>query len=315
MPINRLYYQLKPYIPRSLQIIMRRQLIALRRRKYRHVWPIDPDAGTAPPGWKGWPDNKRFAVVLQHDVEKKKGHDKCQKLMELEEKEGFRSSFNFVPERYQVSERLRRNMGDRGFEVGVHGLKHDGRLFLSKTIFQERAERINDYLKQWGAVGFSSPSMHHNLDWMHYLNIDYGISTFDTDPFEPQPDGVGTIFPFRVQDESTGKRYVELPYTLPQDHSLFIVMKERDISIWKQKLDWIAGKGGMALMNSHPDYMHFTGDPKCIEEYPVELYSEFLDYIKTEYAGRYWNVLPRDLARFWTDQPVNNGKQILKRST
>ena len=312
---NRLFYAVKPIVPRSVQLAIRRMLVRRKRALYGHVWPIDERAGGAPKGWSGWPEKKGFALVLMHDVDTAAGLSKCLRLAEIEKRLGFRSSFNFVPERYPVSYQVIDDLKKDGFEVGVHGLKHDGKLFVSKSIFEERAIRINQYLKEWGAEGFSSPSMLHNLDWMHHLNIVYGISTFDTDPFEPQPDGVGTIFPFRVENESTGKSYWELPYTMPQDHSLFIIMKEKNTAIWKQKLDWIAEKGGMALMNSHPDYMHFPGDPGCIEEYPVEHYVEFLDYIKTEYKDQYWNVLPRDLARYWTDQPVNNGKRILKRST
>ena len=103
--------------------------------------------------------------------------------------------------------------------------------------------------------------MHHNLEWIHDLDIEYA-STFDTDPFEPQSDGVGTIFPFWVSGNSNQKGYVELPYTLPQDFTLFILMKEKNIDIWKQKLDWIAENGGMALVNTHPDYMNFDeADP------------------------------------------------------
>jgi predicted deacetylase len=48
-------------------------------------------------------------------------------LIKLEEEMGFRSSFNFVPERYKVSPELRDCLVKKGFEVGVHGLKHDKR--------------------------------------------------------------------------------------------------------------------------------------------------------------------------------------------
>ncbi|MCG7853557.1 MAG: hypothetical protein MIO92_13640, partial [Methanosarcinaceae archaeon] len=64
--------------------------------------------------------------------------------------------------------------------------------------------------------GFHSPSMHRNLEWIHDLIVEYDQSTFDTDPFEPQPDGVRTIFPYWVQHHSIKKGYVELPYTLPR---------------------------------------------------------------------------------------------------
>jgi hypothetical protein len=258
--------------------------------------------------------------------------------MDLEESMGFRSSFNFVPERYNVSESLRNEITSRGFEVGVHGLKHDGKLYSSKSIFQKRAGSINRYLKEWNSVGFTSPSMHHNLDWMHELHLEYDTSTFDTDPFEPQPDSVSTIFPFvvfrnrvqgsgfRVQGSSSSSEglnglndfnglppsspaqsavsyelpsfFVELPYTLPQDHSLFIIFKEKTINVWKEKLDWIAEKGGMALVNIHPDYIRFTNSNRADETYPKEYYIEFLTYIEKRFQGQYWNALPREIARF-----------------
>ena len=272
--------------------------------KYNHIWPIDPRAGKPPEGWTGWPDKKKFALAIQHDIDTQKGHDKCRDLMALEEDSGVRSLFSFVPERYNVSESLRNELLNKGFDIGVHGLKHDGKLFLSKKIFQKRAIRINRYLKEWNSVGFSSPSMHHNLDWMHLLAIKYDISTFDTDPFEPQPDSVSTIFPFWVQRSSNKTGFVELPYTLPQDHALFIIMKEKTIDIWKQKLNWIAEKGGMALLNTHPDYMNFSGRKLSIEEYPAKYYKDFLEHITSKYAGQYWHALPRDMARFWSETMV-----------
>jgi hypothetical protein len=124
-------------------------------------------------------------------------------LIEIEEKMEFRSSFNFVPERYDVSSDLRRYLVEKGFEVGVHGLKHDGKLFLSKKGFQTQAVRIRHYLKEWKSFGFVSPSTHRNLDWISELKVRHDTSTFDTDPFEPQPDGAGTIFPFWVSSNNS----------------------------------------------------------------------------------------------------------------
>ncbi len=222
--------------------------------------------------------------------------------MELEKNLGFRSSFNFVPRRYVVSADLRNALAKDGFEVGVHGLYHDGRYYESMVEFRKRAALINSYLKEWGSVGFRSPSMIRNLNWIHGLNIEYDASTFDTDPFEPQPDGMGTIFPFFVQEDSSDKGYVELPYTLPQDFTLFILMKEKNIDIWKKKFDWIASNGGMALLNTHPDYMNFDEKKLGIEEYPASYYEEFLTYIKDNYKDQYWHVLPRDMARFWSER-------------
>lgn len=293
-----LYYTLKPLIPRSLQVALRRAVVLRKVERYRTVWPIDERAGTPPEHWPGWPDGKRFALVLTHDVETGKGQEKCRELAELEMRYGFRSSFNFVPRRYAVSPELRNYLAGNGFEVGVHGLYHDGNYYRSRDTFRQRAFCINRYLKEWNAVGFRSPSMYSNLEWILDLDIEYDTSTFDTDPFEPQPGGVGTIFPFLVRGNSGRPGYVELPYTMPQDFTLFVLMRENDIGIWMRKLEWIAGKGGMAVLDTHPDYMSFRGERPGVENYPAERYESLLDHIRTNFQGAYWHVLPKEMARF-----------------
>ena len=138
--------------------------------------------------------------------------------------------------------------------------------------------------------------MLHNLDWLRDLDVKYDASTFDTDPFEPQPDGVNTIFPFWVP-RPDGSGYVELPYTLPQDSTMFFLLQERSIDIWKQKIDWLVQRGGMVLLNVHPDYIGF-GTKTERREFPVAHYRELLAYIRDKYAGQYWQALPREVAEY-----------------
>jgi uncharacterized protein len=280
--------------------LIRRALVKRKLAKHGNIWPIDPQSAKPPEGWAGWPERKRFALVITHDIDTQKGHDNCHLLAEVEDRLGFRSSFNFVAEGLKISTDLINNLSARGFEIGVHSIQHKNP-FKSKKTFLKLVPKINHYLKKWNAVGFRSPSMYHNLEWIHDLNIEYDASTFDTDPFEPQSDGVGTIFPFWVDGENNQRGYVELPYTLPQDFLLFILMEQKNTDIWKQKLDWIAEKGGMALFISHPDYMNFNSNTHY-EKYPLQYYEEFLTYIKTKYEGQYWQTLPKNIARFW----VNN---------
>lgn len=300
----RLYYSLKTILPRSLQIRLRQISARRKRRHVADVWPILESAGRAPEGWKGWPDGKQFAVVLTHDVETARGVDRCRMIMEIEERLGFRSAFNFVPARYKVPADLRQEMVRRGFEVGVHGLYHDLSLFSSEKEFRRQAQDINRYFKDWGAVGFRSPYMVRNLAWIRdYLDIEYDSSTFDTDPFEPQPDGVRTIFPFFVDGEKAGRPgYIELPCTLPQDLNLFVLLGETGIDVWKRKLDWIVASGGMALFDTHPDYMQELADTAS-DEYPVQRYVEFLEHVRARYADQYWHALPRDVAKFCRSNP------------
>ena len=108
------------------------------------------------------------------------------------------------------------------------------------------------------------------------------------------------------------KGFVELPYTLPQDSTIFILMQEENIDIWKEKLDWIAEKGGMALLNTHPDYMDFKNGKQGIKTYPANFYIDLLKYIKTRYNKMYWHVLSEDIASFWKKTIVEKDLTIRK---
>lgn len=324
------YYLLKPYLPRPIRTAMRRVMARWKRKKYAAVWPIDEAVARPPIGWPGWPYGKKFAFVLTHDVEGPLGLERCRHLAEIERDLGYRSSFNFIPEgTYAVTPALRDWLTAQGFEVGVHDLKHDGKLYANQAQFRRHAVRINQYLAQWNAVGFRSGFMHHHQAWLHDLAVKYDASSFDTDPFEPQPDGAGTIFPFWVPGldqgrENQGTRfivdpkpapggrldsslepflrhgahegYVELPYTLPQDSTLYMLLRETTSDIWKRKLDWVAKHGGMALINVHPDYLHLKSSPSgpTAESHYVDL----LKYVRSTYGNSVWHVLPRDMAAF-----------------
>ena len=331
---NRLYSHLKPLLPASTRLATRRWFALRKRARVTETWPILPGSERPPEGWPGWPDGKQFALVLTHDVEGQAGLDRCRQLMKLEMDLGFRSSFNFIPEGdYQVPRDLIEELQSNGFEVGVHDLHHDGKLYSSRAEFAEKARRINQHLKNWGAVGFRSGFMHHNLDWLHDLDVQYDCSTFDTDPFEPQPDGVNTIFPFwvpapqssrfevrgsksevhpnsdlRSPHSALGSGYVELPYTLPQDFTLFVLLKEQGLETWMRKLDWIARHGGMAMVDVHPDYLNFGGNTTNGSEYPASCYENFLKHIAQAYSGAYWGALPRTVAGWYGAAYPSNGK-------
>jgi hypothetical protein len=372
-PLTRVYYAIKPWLPDWLRFALRRRRARAIRRGGVHNWPINPAAARPPAGWMGWPEGKKFAVVLTHDVEGQHGLDQVLQLADLERALGFRSSFNLIPEgAYEVPPALRQELTDTGFEVGVHDLHHDGKLYHSRREFSRRARRINHYLREWQAVGFRSAYMLHNLDWIRDLDIAYDASTFDTDPFEPQPDGVGTIFPFWVPrnpnpapnlnlnppphsrlatpssagatvsapplraGERAGVRcsqsdlrtpqpcrdgapsegglaapgsfplsdfssplleagFLELPYTLVQDSTLFLILGEQGIDCWQEKVRWIADHGGMVLVNVHPDYLRFNGAGRPYT-YPACFYRELLEFLTREYAGQFWHVLPREVA-------------------
>jgi glycosyltransferase involved in cell wall biosynthesis len=320
---NHIYYRLKPLMPQSLRLAIRRWFAVRKREHVKDLWPIMPGSETQPNGWPGWPDGKKFSLILTHDVEGPEGLRRCEKLMRLEMELGFRSSYNFIPEgRYRVQPELREKLTQNGFEVGIHDLKHDGHLFDSRTGFQKNATRINHYLDEWQATGFRSGFMLNNLNWLHHLDIQYDLSTFDSDPFEPQPEGRHTIFPFWVPAPATSSTlnaqlsprngveasspnirregYVELPYTLPQDSTLFLLLREKGPDIWIEKLEWLARHGGMALVNVHPDYICFDGETRTSLNYPVSHYVALMEHVRRRFDGQFWQPLPREVASFVT---------------
>jgi peptidoglycan/xylan/chitin deacetylase (PgdA/CDA1 family) len=293
----RAYYLAKRFVPRHVRLSLRRRyerrapggplgwpiedgLVRLRQRQARAVLSA---AGLQEAVCVDfWPSGHRCSLVVTHDVESKEGLSKVMKLARVDERHGLVSSFNFVPERYEVDEGLRRELVDMGCEVGVHGLKHDGLLFWSRRVFEARAVRINVALAEWGAVGFRAPLTHRQPEWMQALNIEYDSSFFDTDPFEPMPGGTGSIWPYFCG------RFVELPYTLPQDSTLFELMAENGPEVWLGKLGFIAEHHGMALINVHPDYIF---DGRRLSAY------ESLLSASREHGC--WNALPREVAEWW----------------
>ena len=294
------YYRLvRPLLPGFLHTPLRTILLSRQRNGSALNWPIEDryvrfqfdvvqhllekKKFDSIPFVHFWPEGKQFAFVLTHDVEAENGQQHVLEVAALDERYGFHSSFNFVPEKYRVDPDLIRELKQRGFEIGVHGLKHDGRLFSSKAVFDTRAKRINYYLKHWDAVGFRSPMTHRNPEWMQALDIEYDSSFFDTDPYEPIPGGTMSIWPFQMG------RFIELPYTLVQDHTLMVTLGETTPRLWLEKIDFIRKYSGMALVNTHPDYLSKPSS--------FAIYEDFL-YKMSQMDG-YWHALPREVARWW----------------
>lgn len=296
---KRIYYQLKPLLPRSLISTLKKFNARATHDNFPLGWPAEDRYARflrsvlerVADLWDGekiaaspfWPGGKGFALVLTHDVETAQGQDFLYQVADLEESLGYRSSFNFVPERYKLDRTQIENLRVRGFEIGVHGLKHDGKLFGSQRAFSKRAERINHHLIDLGAAGFRSPLMHRNPFWMQALKMEYDLSFFDTDPYEPMPGGCMSIWPFFIG------HFVELPYTLVQDCTLGLVLGEESPKIWVDKVSFLEKYQGMALLNSHPDYLR--------DRRIWKLYEEFLVQMKDK--NNYWHALPKTVARWW----------------
>jgi peptidoglycan/xylan/chitin deacetylase (PgdA/CDA1 family) len=294
-----LYYAVKPGIPRSAQLWMRRAYARRQARVEFPRWPIEPilverhhdemrarlrsDGAARVPLVNFWPDGRRFASILTHDVEGPSGVRNVRKVLDIEQRHGFVSSWNFVAEWYPIEKGLFEHIRSRGGEIGLHAIKHDCKLFESRATFEAELPAIHRYLREWQAVGFRAPATHRNADWMQELGCLYDSSFPDTDPFEPQPGGCCSILPYFLDD------LVELPITLVQDHTLFEILRTGDIEPWTRKSDWIVRNHGLINLITHPDYLDTPAR--------LRMYEEFLEYLASQRDG--WHALPRDVATWW----------------
>jgi hypothetical protein len=292
------YYRLRPLLPRRVQLALRRAYSRRQARRLFPRWPLETAlhdlydrllglcaevAGRPVPFIAPWPGGRRWALVLTHDVETDVGYRNLHLLRDIEEAAGYRSSWNMVPMRYRVEADVVHDLVARGFEVGVHGLYHDGRDLASPELLAERLPAMREHAERWGAVGFRSPATHRTWELMPLLGFDYDSSYPDTDPFEPQSGGCCTWLPYFNQN------MVELPITLPQDHTLFAILRRRDEQAWVQKASAIRERGGMALLITHPDYL--------LEQHLRDVYGRFLHAFRDD--ASVWLPLPREVSAWW----------------
>jgi hypothetical protein len=291
----RAYYRLRPLIPRRAQIAARRVYSRAQATNEFPRWPIEPSlhdlydflfASVAAlvdepvPFLAPWPGPYRWAFVLSHDVETADGYGLIKLLRGIEADRDYRSAWYFVPKNHSAdADRVLDGLRADGCEIGVHGLYHDGRDIAK---IDERLPQIGRYATDWNAVGFRSPATLRDWHAMARLPFEYDSSYSDTAPYEPQPGGCGSLLPYMIGP------VVELPITLPQDHTLFEILGGAD-DIWRTKARFIRERGGMALVLTHPDY---AANDKLRQGYS-DLLGEFHD---DETA---WKVLPREVSGWW----------------
>jgi hypothetical protein len=301
--LRKAYYLLRPYL--SVQV--RKHLQKIHLRNWDKIsfpqWPVDCTADRiqrklmalamraqgveeVPFIWF-WPDNYKSCAIITHDVEDTPGKDFCGRLMDMDESFGFRSSFQIVPEvRYPVTHDYLASITNRGFEVNVHDLKHDGRLYAEHGEFLRRAERINAYGREFGARGFRSGILYRNADWYDAFEFLYDMSIPNVAHLDPQRGGCCTVLPYFIG------RMIEVPVTCTQDYTLFHILKDYSIDLWKRQIDLIRSNHGLISVLVHPDYI--------IEPRAQGVYKSLLGHLaELRETDRIWAPLPREVAEWW----------------
>ncbi len=317
--LRRGYYAVRPWLP----VGVRRHAQRFWMRDWKSLpfprWPVDSSvdemmedllalASQDAPGGRApvvpfWPDGHRACLILTHDVETAAGRDWVPALMDLDAAHGFRSSFELIPERrYEVPAGLLDEIRARGFEVNLHGLYHDGRLFDEHGEFLRRAARINEIARAWGARGFRAPVAYRRLDWFGALDaFDYDMSVPNSGRLEAQRGGCCTVFPWFLG------HLVELPLTTVQDYALINILGTPTLDIWKEQVAAIIARGGLISFVLHPDYVQSGAGRRLLDQ--------FLPWMRGVCdRERVWCALPRDAADWWRHRAGLSHGQGMARS-
>jgi hypothetical protein len=158
-------------------------------------------------------------------------------------------------------------------------------LFASRASFDAQQAQLARFAESLDASGFRSPSTYRVFDWLAELPFLYDGSIPHSDPFEPQPGGCCSLWPFFIGG------LVELPYTLPQDHTLFTLLGHRTADLWITQATRIEKEHGLIHCLSHPD-RGYLGAPNR-----RALYAEFLRQMNER--TRVWKALPVEVASWW----------------
>ena len=301
--LKQVYYWLRPLTNRWLRKQIQRLRAVNWQKKRFPKWPVDTTVESIcenllslslqasgidriPFIWF-WPDGAHGCVAMTHDVEEEAGRDFCSQLMDIDDSYGIKASFQIVPEeRYPVTPEFLGRLRNRGFEVCVQDLNHDGRLFDEREEFLRRVALINHYGREYGAKGYRSAVLYRKPEWYRDLDFSFDMSFPNVAHLDPQRGGCCTVMPYFIGD------ILELPLTTIQDYTLFHILNERSINLWKTQVEMILAKNGLISFIVHPDYV--------IESTTQSVYKDLLGMLdELRKRESLWFALPGEIDSWW----------------
>lgn len=304
--LSQLYYLLRPALP----VQIRRHLQKLYLRDWDKIsfprWPVDCTVSNLlelllqlhlkalgvdriPFIWF-WPEGKSGCAIMTHDVETEAGCGLCSALMDVNDSFGIKASFQIIPEgRYRVTEEFLHSICARGSEIAVHDLNHDGHLYKDRRQFLERAAKINAYGRQYGTRGFRAGVLYRKQIWYDALDFAYDMSVPNVAHLDPQHGGCCTVMPYFLD------RILEIPVTTIQDYTLFHILHDYSIDIWRTQTETILKRHGLMSFIVHPDYSMGGRE--------FETYKKLLGHIAHLREDRgVWVTTPAELNRWWRNR-------------
>jgi hypothetical protein len=105
---------------------------------------------------------------------------------------------------------------------------------------------------------------------------------------EPQRGGCCTVFPYFIGS------ILEIPLTTIQDYSLFHILGEYSVDLWKKQIALIREKHGLVSLIVHPDYI--------MEKRALEAYKTLLEHLSELRHEGVWMALPQEVNRWWRER-------------
>lgn len=301
--VRKAYYGVRELLPVSIRKHLQKVYLADWRKLQFPSWPVDftvdhlheevlklsmKAAGIQriPFIWF-WPEGAPNCLIMTHDVETTLGRDFTPTLMDIDQSHGIRASFQVIPERrYEVTDQYIESIKLRGFEVDIHDLNHDGNLYKERELFLSRAKQINEYARKFDARGFRAGVMYRNLEWYDAYEFSFDMSVPNVAHLDPQRGGCCTVFPYFIGN------ILELPLTTCQDYSLFQILGEYSIDLWKKQLQLLRSRNGLMSFIAHPDYL--------IDAPARAVYESLLTYLhEMVVQDGIWMALPCEVDQWW----------------
>jgi len=240
-----------------------------------------------------WPENKKYALILSHDIDTTAGFNNIDKFVALEKKYNLFSSWFVVAKHAPAHKKQLVNLMQGGSEIGCHGYLHDNKLVsLGRENMRGSLLKSIEILRELGVKGFRSPSLLRSRQLFEALEdfFLYDTSVPDTEAFlqiAPRS-GCCTVFPYAISD-----KLLELPITLPLDSTLMALgfNINQIYEIWREKIEWIKKIGGLAHIVTHAE-SYYSGNKNMLSAY-----ERLLNFISQ--GSDYWISNPKDVALWW----------------
>ena len=249
-----------------------------------------------------WPDGKRAAAIITHDVDTDwlfRNPQWLERICDLEERHGFFGAWYSVPcySQSAVSERGLRQLRERKCEIGAHGFNHDAKLPLTaEPEFERRMAILGQFARRWEIRGFRSEWLYRTPPFLTAL-----AGMFEYDSSVPShlsilttetANGCSSCFPYR-----THGGLLELPLSLPMDEARHGMGLSPE-AFWNAQMpaiERIVELGGLVVLSVHPQSHQFANEASLRAIEPV------LRAISED--SRIWIARPDEVAA-WSRQGV-----------